>query len=261
MTKFRLQIEYDGTDFRGFARSPGVRTVGGVLRSAIEQVTQSSEVVVEGASRTDTGVHALAQRILIEVETRLEPVEFGRALEALTPSDVGIVHCEFAPEGFHPRHDAVEKRYLYRIWNAPRAPVLGRRRILWVAAPLDFDAMVSAAHSLVGKHDFAAFQNRSKGEPESSVRTIRALELRRAGSEIWVQVIGDGFLYRMVRNIVGTLMEVGRSEFPVRKVEVILADRDRRRAGPTAPPHGLHLVEIVYPGEPPCTIDDLALRR
>jgi tRNA pseudouridine38-40 synthase len=259
-TRFRLGLEYDGTDFRGWSESDGVRTVAGTLRAIVERITQAAAEEVSGASRTDAGVHALAQCAVVGAETALAAEVFGRALRGLAPPDLGIARCELAPPGFDPRRDAIEKRYLYRIWNGRRSPVLGRRGLWWVAPPLDPDAMASAARSLVGRHDFAAFRNRSKGEPETTVRTVRAVEVRHREDEIWVQAIGEGFLYRMVRNFVGTLVEVGRGALPAAEVAAILAGADRTCAGPSAPPHGLYLAEIVYPGDPPASILETPLR-
>ena len=260
MTRFRLRIEYDGTDFHGFAETDGVRTVAGELRAAIGRATAGAEPEIEGTSRTDTGVHALDQCVLVTVETRLGADELGRALQALTPPDIGIVRCEPAPDGFDPRRDAVEKLYLYRIWNAPRPPVHGRRAIWWVSTPLDTPAMARGGAALLGEHDFSSFRTRSKGEPESAVRTLRAVEVRRDGDEVWVQVIGDGFLYRMVRNIVGTLVDVGRGKLPAAEVAAILVGRDRRLAGASAPPQGLFLVAVAFPGDPPLRIRECPLR-
>lgn len=251
MTRFRLRLEYDGTEFHGWAESDGVRTVAGSLRQSVERITRTSEIEIRGASRTDAGVHALDQCAVVTVETRLDTPEFGRALEAVVPDDLGVVSCEVAPEGFDPIRDAVEKQYVYRIRNARRAPVHGRRGQWWVGSPLDEAAMGAAGSALVGRHDFAAFRNRSKGEPEDSVRTVRHVSVHREGEELWVVTIGDGFLYRMVRNIVGTLVEVGRGAWVPGLVAEVLRSRDRRRAGPLAPPHGLYLVQVVYPGDPP----------
>jgi len=260
LKRFRLRIEYDGTDFHGFAESDGVRTVAGELRAALRQATGGNEPEIVGTSRTDTGVHALDQCVLVTVETRLGAEEMGRALRALVPADIGIIRCDGAPEGFVPRRDAVEKLYLYRIWNAPRPSVHGRRAVWWVSAPLDVDAMAEGGRALLGEHDFSSFRTRSKGEPECAVRTIRALEVRRDGSDVQLQVIGDGFLYRMVRNIVGTLVDVGRGRLSADRVAAILSARDRRLAGASAPPQGLFLVAISFAGDPPLSIRERPLR-
>lgn len=260
MTRVVLRIAYDGTDFHGFAESAGVRTVAGELRKIVERVTRSREIDIRGASRTDTGVHALDQCVRIEVETAIAPEQLGRAIRGLAPPDVVVRQFyECAPE-FQPSIDAIEKRYLYRIWNSHRPNVLARGRLWRVGRLLDLQAIDRAARALVGTHDFAAFRNRSDGAPENTVRTIRAIEVRHERPEVWIQVIGDGFLYRMVRNIVGTLVGVGRGSAPVESVGQALSAKDRTLAGQTAPAHGLHLVEIRYPGEPPCEIDDSPLR-
>ena len=134
-------------------------------------------------------------------------------------------------------------------------PALGQRYFWWVGPPLDVEAMHEAAQLLVGEHDFASLRNRSKGEAESTRRTLRALQWRREGSHVTFQVIGDGFLYRMVRNLVGVLVDVGRGKLPGGDVTQLLAFRDRRQGGPTAPPQGLYLMDVAYPATGPCVLD------
>ena len=260
LTRLVLRLAYDGTDFHGFAESVGVRTVAGELRAVVAKVTRCDAIDLRGASRTDAGVHALDQCVRIEVASAIGAAELGRAISALVPPDLEITAAHPAPEGFDPTRDALEKLYLYRIWNARPAPVLARRRVWEIAAPLDLEAMRASAACLVGTNDFAAFRTRSKGEPENTVRTVRAVDLRTFGAELAVSVIGDGFLYRMVRNLVGTLVEVGRGARPPESVAETLASRDRRTAGPSAPAPGLHLVRLRYPGEPPCEVRDEPLR-
>lgn len=255
MRSFRLIVEYDGSRFHGWQAQAGLRTVEGELRAALAR-SCGGAVETAGASRTDTGVHARGQCALVRVDTALEPGALGRALEALTPADLGIVECREAAADFHPRHSALEKRYLYRVYSARRAPVFERGYEWWVRAPLDLERMRAAAHALEGTHDFSAFQNRSKDPPESPVRSLRAIDCQQVGDRFVVQVIGDGFLYRMVRNITGTLVEIGRGKLAPAECAAILSSRDRGHAGPCAPPNGLYLMEVAYPDTSPCTVED-----
>ncbi len=260
VTRVILRIAYDGSEFHGFTESDGVRTVAGELRRIVEQVTRTDRVILRGASRTDTGVHALDQCVRIDAEGTLAPEKLARAIACLAPEDIEVRSFSPGSPHFNPSSDAIEKRYVYRLWNSHRASVLGRHRLWAIGQTLDLDAMVRAAKSLVGTHDFEAFRNRSNGGPENTIRTIRAIELRHSLPEVWIQVIGDGFLYRMVRNIVGMLVEVGRGSAGVASVGEVLQSRDRTLAGQTAPPHGLHLAQIRYPGEPECVVDEVPLR-
>ena len=261
MTSLVLRLEYEGTDFHGFAESRGVRTVAGELRRLTAQVTQTEEIELRGASRTDTGVHAFDQCVRIDVASAIGVEALGKALTAMVPEDIRIRRAIATPPDFDPSRSALEKRYLYRIRNTPSAPPLSRRFEWAIRTPLDLAAMQRAARPLVGTHDFAAYRNRSKGEPENTVRTVRAIDLRawdreNGDREIAMQVIGSGFLYRMVRNLVGTLVEVGRGSMPEGQPEQALRGRDRGLGGPSAPPQGLFLAEIQYPGEPDCAMTD-----
>lgn len=271
MTAYRLLLEYDGSDFHGWQVQDGLRTVEGCLREALRRFvpdadgeppvrpavpTADDPVRTFGASRTDAGVHAFGQCVIAELDTQVEPDELRRALEALTPPDLGIVSCQMAEPGFHPRFHALEKRYLYRLHLSDREPVFAARRVWWQLPSLDVDAMKRATEPLVGRHDFMAFRNRSKDAPEGTVRTIRHADWRQVGPEVFFQIIGTGFLYKMVRNLVGTLTQVGRGRYTPEQIPEILASRDRTRAGVTAPPQGLYLMEIAYEDTTPCTVDD-----
>lgn len=255
MRRFRVTLEYDGSRFHGWQLQDEARTVEGCLRDAVEAVC-GSEFDTHGASRTDTGVHALAQTVLVEAATDLEPERLARALNALTPEDLGVRSVAVAPPDFHPRFAALEKRYLYRVTRGPHPPVFGRDYQWWWRGKLNVQAMNDAAARVVGRHDFAGFRNRSKDEPEDTIREIRCSEWREQGADLFYQVVGTGFLYKMVRNLVGTFLEVGRGRFAPEQVDEILGHGDRRTSGPTAPPQGLYLMQIVYPGDSPCELDE-----
>lgn len=248
MRWLKLTLAYDGTEFSGWQRQPGRRTVQGTLEAAWRAVTGES-VDSTASGRTDAGVHALGQTVGIATEARLDNATLVRALTANLPEDVVVRSVENAPDSFDATADAVSKRYRYSI-HCGRLPDLFRRRYVWhIPRPLEVAAMHRAAQSLVGTHDFASFQ--AAGSPrESTVRTICELSVQdRAGEwgeQVTIEVEGDGFLYKMVRNIVGTLVEVGRGKRSETSLEEVLRARDRAAAGQTAPPHGLILVAVEY---------------
>ena len=250
-TRFRVVLEYDGTDFHGWQAQPGVRTVEGCLREAVAPLSPDG-FETTGASRTDTGVHARGQCALVTLTREREPLELRKALAARTPPDMGVVSVDAVGGEFHPRTSAIEKRYLYVLNDRERPTVLGRGFHWWVPRRLDVDAMAEGSRAWIGRHDFAAFRNRSKDEPPDTVKTVHQVDVSREGEWVFVQVIGDGFLYRMVRNFVGTLVEVGRGHWAPAECGEILASTDRGRAGPSAPPQGLSLMEIAYPDTPRC---------
>ena len=249
MSFFKLTLAYDGTDFSGWQAQPDRRTVQGILQHAWKKVTGET-VSVTATSRTDAGVHALNQVVGIETSTHLTAADLYGAINAYLPEDVVLLTIETAAEGFHATHDATGKRYRYRICNQRQRPLFERRFVWHVPQPLNVEAMRDSAALLVGKHDFASFQS-AGSERESTVRTVLAAEVRHAepgvpDGHVWIEVEGDGFLYNMVRIIVGTLVEVGLGKRPAESVGEVLAAKDRRVAGKTAPPQGLTLLDVQY---------------
>jgi len=223
----------------------GTRTVQGVLAEAFARLAQGP-VAVHGAGRTDAGVHAAGQVASVRAWTRLAAPELLRALDAVLPADLAVRALERAPDGFHARRDARSKLYRYRLWTgATRAP-LRERYALRVRPPLDLPAMREAAAALAGTHDFASFRA-AGGSGRTSVRTLTRLAWQgEPGGELVLDVEGSGFLRHMVRNLVGTLLEVGRGRRRTDAIPALLAARDRRLAGPTAPARGLTLVRVDY---------------
>jgi len=244
---FCLTLEYDGTGFAGWQRqAQGERTVQACLETALADLAGAS-VRVSGSGRTDAGVHALAQVASVVLTTRLEPGELQRALNARLPADLGVRDVVVAPEDFDARYSASGKHYRYAIWNGPARSPLRARRFAFVPGALDLGAMREGAAPLVGEHDFACFQAAGSGITQT-VRELR--EVRVAGEplgEIQLDVEGSGFLRHMVRNLAGTLIEVGQGRRLPGDMTDLLATRDRSRAGPTAPAHGLTLVSVAYP--------------
>ena len=248
MTRLLLALEYDGTDFCGWQVQDGGRSVQGVVEEAIAKITQES-VRISGAGRTDAGVHAQGQCAHFDTQTRLAPLELRRALNAVLPDDVAVARALPVPPDFHARYSALAKTYGYRILRSPTGSPLRRRQTWHLHGPLDLAAMRAAAAPLLGEHDFAAFRGAPGGaDPgQGTVRTLSRLEIHSRDGEVQVRAEAPGFLRYMVRNLVGTLVEVGQGRRPLEHAARVLASRDRSRAGPTAPAHGLCLLHVSYP--------------
>ncbi len=247
MRRLRLTLEYDGGGFRGWQLQPGQRTVQGVVETAFQQVLQA-EVRVVGAGRTDAGVHARGQVAHADVPGALAPLALRRALNAVLPADLAVIELREAAPDFHARRNARSKSYVYRILNRA-VPSPERRGVTWhIRSRLDLDAMREAAAILRGEHDFAAFRGAHGGAPagESTLRTLDRLEVVREGDEVRIVAAGRSFLRHMVRNLAGTLVDVGLGRSSPDDVAAILASRERARAGPTGPPHALCLERVCY---------------
>jgi len=241
--RMRSVVVYDGTNYSGFQRQANAPTVQASLEAALAQVTQET-VVVLAAGRTDAGVHAAGQVIAFDTAWRHGLDDLQRALNAVLPADIAVREVDKVVPEFHPRYDARSRRYQYTLYNAPVRWPLARRYSLHVAASLDVAAMQQAAQALVGEHDFATF-----GRPPQGEITVRRVLMAEWGGEPpcpTFDIEANAFLYRMVRSIVGTLLQVGRGAMGVERFAAVLASCDRSRAGPTAPPHGLCLMEVKY---------------
>ena len=240
----KLTVAYDGTAYAGWQIQPTEPTVQAVIEAAWHEITRE-EIRVMAAGRTDAGVHALGQVVGLSTESTLSIADLHRAVNAVLPEDVAIVSVEEAPDDFHATHNAKRKTYRYQIHNG-RAPDVFNRRYVWhYPQPLDAATMHAAAQALIGKHDFASLESAGSERPDS-IRTLFALSVKREADRITIEVTGDGFLYNMVRAIVGTLVEVGKGRRDVAWVAEVLASCDRRRAGQTAPPQGLFLIRVEY---------------
>ena len=243
---FRLVLEYDGSCFEGWQTQAGTRparTVQETLATELGVLAQG-RVRVRGAGRTDAGVHAMAQVASVQMSTRLDPKSLWRALNARLPKDLAVSELVEVPDGWDALREARGKHYRYQIWNGRRRSPLRTARFVWIAEPLDVTVMREAAQCFVGRHDFAAFQG-AGSDTQTTVRTLTSIEVSGvAGQEILIDVEGEGFLRHMVRNLAGTLIEVGRGRWLPERVGEILASRDRGEAGPTAPAAGLVLVEV-----------------
>jgi tRNA pseudouridine38-40 synthase len=245
----KLTLAYDGTAYAGWQAQPACRTVQGTLEAAIEKVT-GQKVRVLASGRTDAGVHALGQVVGWQTQSELPVEALQRALSAELPQDIAVLEVAEAADDFHATRDAVRKLYRYVIHDGPIRDVF-RRQYCWhyTRARLDAEAMHRAAQALLGTHDFRSFQ-KSGTQRQSSVRTVFEISVRRGrGAQqdsVTLEIEGDGFLYNMVRAIVGTLVEVGRGVRPESWPVEVLRAAERSAAGPTAPPQGLFLVRVDY---------------
>jgi tRNA pseudouridine38-40 synthase len=248
MRTFKLTLAYDGTNYCGWQLQPGQVTLQGKFEQALTKITGES-IRVTASGRTDSGVHALGQVVGFESETHLEPAVLQKALNATLPLDMAVVAAEFAPQGFHATRHAVRKMYRYTIDDGRLRDVFARQYVWQHKSPLDVAAMHRAAQGLVGTHDFSSFESQSSPR-ENSVRTVYSLRVERwpeaNGPRIIVEIEGNGFLYNMVRAIVGTLIDVGRGAESEAWPAQVLAARNRGDAGQTAPAHGLCLVRVDY---------------
>ena len=244
MRNVRILVSYDGARFYGWQRQDGFQSVQEALEDGLDSLL-GARVTVRGAGRTDTGVHALGQVANFHVDTRLGDERLLHALNAHLEEGVVVRALETCRDEFHARYDARGKRYAYLVATAPFRPPFARTGAHWLREALDFAAMREAARSMLGERDFKAFA--SAGSPrKTTVRHVRDVRLvvRRRGFGIVVE--GNGFLYNMVRTMVGTLLEVGRGKLSPGAIEGILERGNRAEAGPTAPPEGLYLVRVLY---------------
>ena len=255
MPRFRLKVAYDGTNFHGWQKqsAPGenadLRTVQGVLEQALSEVVGEAVNVV-GASRTDSGVHAVGQVAAFTCATTLSGDRLAAAINARLPGDTQVREAEVVDDQFSPISGALAKGYRYKIaWGRGRGsrPLFARFTTSWTTYRLDAAAMNEAARRLIGEHDFASFTRKNHNR-ESTVRTVYDCRVTETGRRrLRLDIAGNGFLYNMVRVIAGTLVEVGRGHRPPEQIEEILTAADRAGAGPTMPPEGLCLMWIKYP--------------
>lgn len=260
MPRYRLQVAYDGTDFKGWQKQhpPGeapLRTGQGVLEEAAREILREPVTLI-GASRTDSGVHAIGQVAAFTSERAIDPpFRLVRALNSRLPADLRVRDARVVDARFSPISEAIEKQYRYEIAFGGRmgvpGPLFERRTATFAPDVLDVAAMDAAAAHLVGTHDFAGFSKRHHGR-ESTVRTVTACRVRAAGpARVRIDIRGDGFLWNMVRIIAGTLLEAGAGRLDPGEMPEVIASRDRTRAGRTLPAEGLCLMWIRYAGDPP----------
>ena len=244
MRRVRLTVAYDGTNYCGWQVQPTEITIEKVLNEALRKVT-GEEISVIGASRTDSGVHALGNVAVFDTESAIPPERFCYAINPHLPEDVVVVKSEEVALDWHPRKNKCTKTYEYKIINAKMPDPTRRHTSHFVSFDLNIEDMRKAAAYLVGTHDFVSFCC-VRTSVEDTVRTIYSLDLLQNGDEITIRVTGNGFLYNMVRIIAGTLIQVGRGYYKSEEVQKMLDAKSRIVAGTTAPPQGLKLVKIEY---------------
>ncbi|NLD19565.1 MAG: tRNA pseudouridine(38-40) synthase TruA [Clostridiales bacterium] len=254
MKNILLTIEYDGTNFHGWQRQPDEITVQGHLERVLGRLL-CRQILLNGTSRTDGGVHAYGQRASFTADINI-PVEklalvannslaaCEKGSFALTP--IRILKAEEKPLDFHARFDAKGKKYIYKIRNLQDVDIFKRNYVYQVTEPLNVEAMREAAKELVGIHDFKSFEASGSSQRESTVRTIFSLEVMEEDGFVELHISGDGFLYNMVRIITGTLVDIGLGRITAVSMKEIIETKDRSRAGHTAPPYGLYLAEVYY---------------
>jgi tRNA pseudouridine38-40 synthase len=242
---YRLLIEYDGSAFHGWQKQREDRTVQGEIEKALFTMT-GRNIVIHGSGRTDAGVHAQGQVANFKSDSGLSPKTFQKGLNSLLPNDVVILACHEADMQFHARYDVVRKRYHYTLLNRAIPSALMRHRVWCIRRELDVTAMQAAAEYLVGSHDFKSFEG--AGSPRSStLRQVFHAQVRQAdAARVVFEIEADGFLRFMVRNIVGTLVNVGHGKLSPQEFNAVLQSKNRNLAGATAPPQGLFLVKVVY---------------
>ena len=250
---WKLVLAYDGTDFRGWQVQPGLPTIQGELAAAIERVC-SERTLPQGSGRTDAGVHALAQVASVALESPIPAPNLLRALNRTLPASIRVLQATHAPSSFHARHSAVAKQYEYRIYRGEICPPELARYVYDLAWPLDIAAMQHAAPLVLGMHDFSSFAAvdpdrtaRMAADPDmDNVRTLTHSSWREEGNVLVYTVRGNGFLHHMVRNIVGTFLEIGRGQRRAADLPALIASRNRMGAGATAPARGLFLHSVSY---------------
>lgn len=247
MTRIALGIEYDGSRYCGWQRQQHSPSVQETLEKALSGIADHP-VTVTCAGRTDTGVHAVAQVVHFDLQNTRPERAWLLGGNTRLPDDISIVWARPVAQDFHARFSAVSRSYRYVILNRSSPRALLAKRVTWIYHPLDSGSMSRAAEQLLGRHDFSSF--RAAGcQAKSPVRTIESIAVTRSGEFVYLDIRANAFLHHMVRNIAGVLIEIGKGERPAEWVAELLALRDRKRGGVTAPPHGLYFTGVGYPAE------------
>ena len=250
MKNIKLTLQYDGSCFHGWQVQPNAPSVEETLKAAIDRILHE-KVSLQSCSRTDAGVHALMFCCNFKTDADVDPYKFKRSLNGVLPPAVAVTGCDEALLSFHARYDCKGKRYLYQIWNAPQRNPFLLQRALHVPGKLDDALLDREAKAFVGTHDFAAFCA-AGSSVKTTVRTVFDCGVRRKGELVTFSVSGDGFLYNMVRIMVGTLLEINAGKLPPGCIPQILVSRDRSRAGMTAKAGGLFLEKVFYKEDDAC---------
>ncbi len=245
--KVRLTISFDGTSYHGWQIQKNAVTVQETLKNAVRKIT-GEDALITGCGRTDSGVHAINYVCSFDTSSRIPEERFAAALNANLPGDIVCKSAEFAADDFDAARSAVKKTYIYRILNTETPDVFERKYAWHYKYPLDVEKMREASKAFIGEHDFLGFAS-SGFTVKTTVRTVYSLDISEKNGLITLEITGNGFLYNMVRIIAGTLVMMGAELIDYKSAAEIIASRDRRRAGITAPPHGLFLKEVYYRNE------------
>ena len=247
MTRYKALISYDGHDFAGFQRQPHARSVQEEIEKTLTRINKGQPIVIHGAGRTDSGVHALGQVIHFDLPSARDEEKLRFALDTQTPEDIDVISVEEVTEDFHARYQPHSKTYEFLVdIGRPKNPMM-RHYATHYPYPLEIPLMEQAIKALEGTHDFTGF-TASGTSVENKVRTITTASLTFDAQRNFLVFTfsGNGFLYKQIRNMVGTLLKIGNKRMPVNQIERILEEKDRQLAGPTAAPNGLYLKEIIY---------------
>jgi tRNA pseudouridine38-40 synthase len=246
MARYRLTIEYAGTRYSGWQIQANARTIQGEIQRAVREATGQRDFELYGSGRTDAGVHALGQVAHLDLPARVAPEKLRRGINDALPSDINILSVEFAPHRFHARHDAEARAYLYQV--SRRRTAFGKPLVWWVREPMDVGAMRGAAPLFVGRRDFASFTDVDAQESSTLVHVDR-LEIEEDGDLVLIRIVGSHFIWKMVRRIVGVLVEVGKGGASLDDVSRFLTEPSNAPARLTAPPSGLFLEHVYYKGD------------
>jgi tRNA pseudouridine38-40 synthase len=247
MPRFKLLLEYDGSQYHGWQQNEGVNTVQGEILNACRQLFNTQKIELYGSGRTDAGVHALGQAAHLDVPTQMHPGDIQRRLNELLPYDINILELDKCDGKFHARHSAVARSYLYLI--SRRRTAFGKKYVWWVKEDLDMGKMLKAASILKGFHDFASFGVKTK-EDKSTLVDVSHINIRESGNLILIHIIGSHFLWMMVRRIAGVITHAGKGKLTPAEIQGFLESHTERPSQLAAPPSGLYLQKIYYPGEP-----------
>jgi len=246
MPRFKLKIEYEGTRYSGWQRQENAKTIQGVLLKACEKIFKDSKIDIQGSGRTDSGVHAICQVAHLELKTMLAPGIIKLKLNDELPHDINILEVEKAHPKFHARHDAVSRSYIYQI--SRRRTAFGKNYVWWIKDKLDFQKMNSVSKHFLGMHDFRSFADKENSEKTTKV-LINNIQMKEEDSLILIRITGSHFLWKMVRRMVGVLVEVGRGKLTEAELKIFLITKSDVPAKYTAPPSGLFLERVLYKDE------------
>ena len=243
--RIALNIQYNGASFHGWQRQPDCCSVQETVENAVSKVADESISVV-CAGRTDALVHALGQVVHFDTDVQRELIAWEFGVNSYLPKDISVNWARIVPNDFHARFSAVKRHYRYIIYNARTRSGVWNDLVTWISRDLDTDKMLSAAKYLLGEHDFSSFRS-AQCQSKTPIRCIDSIELKRCGAFIVLDVIANGFLHHMIRNIMGTLLPIGSNEQPIGWMQFVLDACDRTKAGVTAPPNGLYFMGVYYP--------------